>query len=330
MARDDEPTRTRGQTAEADDATRALKGYVFGEVIGRGGLGEVVIAHDLRVGRDVAFKRLRATAPSDGEINRFLREARIQARLDHPAIPPVYDLGTDDDGRPFFTMKRLAGVTLSELMKSPVANRQRLLRAFADVCLAIEFAHSRGIVHRDLKPANVMLGDFGDVYVLDWGLARVVGEAVAEVQRDDIDSLDLKESKLLGTPGYMSPEQLQKAAEAGRPADIYALGAILFEMLAGEPLHPRGPTALQSTVSGDVVTSPSKRRPERTIPPELDAIVTIMVAMDPAARPTARKVAERVEAFLDGDRDVARRKTLAVDLVWNARAAFNEGRSAEA
>jgi serine/threonine-protein kinase len=303
---------------------------VFGEVIGRGGLGEVLIAHDLRVGRDVAFKRLRTTNPSDTEINRFLREARIQARLDHPAVPPVYDLGTDDDGRPFFTMKRLAGVTLSELMQSPVANRPRLLRAFADVCLAIEFAHSRGIVHRDLKPANVMLGDYGDVYVLDWGLARVVGEAVAEVQRADIDSLDIHESKLLGTPGYMSPEQLQHAAEAGRPADIYALGAILFEMLAGEPLHVRGPTALQSTVSGNVVSSPGKRRPDRAIPPELDAIVTLMVAMDPAARPTARKVAERVEAFLDGDRDVARRKTLAVDLVWNARAAFNEGRSAEA
>ena len=332
-ARDDEPTRTRGPLdgdGAGEDATRALKGYVFGDVIGRGGLGEVLIAHDLRVGRDVAFKRLRTTNPSDTEIKRFLREARIQARLDHPAVPPVYDLGTDDDGRPFFTMKRLAGVTLSELMQSPIANRPRLLRAFADVCLAIEFAHSRGIVHRDLKPANVMLGDYGDVYVLDWGLARVVGEAVAEVHREDIDSLDVQESKLLGTPGYMSPEQLQKAAEAGRPADIYALGAILFEMLAGEPLHARGPTALQSTVSGNVVASPGKRRPDRAIPPELDAIVTLMVAMDPAARPTARKVAERVEAFLDGDRDVARRKTLAVDLVWNARAAFNEGRSAEA
>ena len=326
----DEPTRTRAPLVETDDETSMLKGYVFGEVIGRGGLGEVVIAHDLRVGRDVAIKRLRTSHPSAEEAARFLREARIQARLDHPTVPPVYDLGTDDSGRPFFTMKRLAGVTLSELMASPVGNRQRLLRAFTDVCLAIEFAHSRGIVHRDLKPSNVMLGDFGDVYVLDWGLARVVGEAVAEVQHDDIDSLEIREPDLLGTPGYMSPEQLQKAAEAGRPADIYALGAILFEVLAGEPLHPRGPTALQSTVSGDVVTSAAKRRPDRTVPPELDAIASAMVAMDPTARPTARKVAERVEAYLDGDRDFARRRTMAVDLVWSARAALNEGRSAEA
>ncbi len=327
----DEVTRARSPIVEhADDATRALRGYVFGEVIGRGGLGEVVIAHDLRVGRDVAVKRLHSTRPTADEAARFLREARIQARLDHPAIPPVYDLGTDDEGRPFFTMKRLTGVTLSESMSSPVDSRQRLLRAFADVCLAIEFAHSRGVVHRDLKPSNVMLGDFGDVYVLDWGLARVVGEAVAEVQTDDIDSLDIKEPALLGTPGYMAPEQLQKAAEAGRPADIYALGAILFEVLAGEPLHPRGPTALQSTVSGGVVVSPARRRPDRVVPPELDAIVSGMVAMDPGARPTARKVAERVEAYLDGDRDFARRRTMAVDLVWSARAAFNEGRRAEA
>ncbi|HEX7703122.1 MAG TPA: serine/threonine-protein kinase [Kofleriaceae bacterium] len=326
----EEATQARPPIVEADDATSMLKGYVFGEVIGRGGLGEVVIAHDLRVGRDVAIKRLHTGHPTADETARFLREARIQARLDHPAVLPVYDLGTDDAGRPFFTMKRLAGITLSELMASPMANRQRLLRAFADVCLAIEFAHSRGIVHRDLKPSNVMLGDFGDVYVLDWGLARVVGEAVAEVQHDDIDSLEIKEPDLLGTPGYMSPEQLHKAAEAGRPADIYALGAMLFEVLAGEPLHPRGPTALQSTVSGDVVTSAAKRRPDRTVPPELDAIVGVMVAMDPSARPTARKVAERVEAYLDGDRDIARRRTMAVDLVWSARAALNEGRSAEA
>jgi hypothetical protein len=321
-----------GEVEADEDGTLALRGYIFGEVIGRGGLGEVVIAHDLRVGREVAVKRLHTSQPTGAESARFLREARIQARLDHPAILPVYDLGTDDQGRPFFTMKRLSGVTLAELASSPVASRQRLLRAFADVCLAIEFAHSRGVVHRDLKPSNIMLGDFGDVYVLDWGLARVVGESVSEVdvQSNGLDSLAREASGLLGTPGYMSPEQLQQAAEAGRPADIYALGAILFEVLAGEPLHPRGPTALQSTITGTVLCSPGKRRPERAVPPELDAIVGVMVAMEPAARPTARKVAERVEAYLDGDRDIARRRTMAVDLVWSARAAFNEGRRAEA
>jgi len=314
----------------SDTQTRMLTGYAMGEVIGRGGVGEVVLAHDLRVGRDVAIKRLRAAHPSEEQASRFLREARIQARLEHPAIPPVHEVGVDDQGRPYFTMKRLAGVTLSELLQQPSANRQRLLRAFADVCLAIELAHSRGVVHRDLKPSNVMLGDFGDVYVLDWGLARVVGEAVAELVTGDIADIEAEPSLLLGTPGYIAPEQLHKAAEAGRPADVYSLGAILFEILAGEPVHARGPNALQTTVTGDVVTAPGKRRPERAIPPELDALCTAMLALEPGERPTARRAAERVEAYLDGDRDVARRRTMAVDLVWNARAALGEGRRADA
>jgi serine/threonine-protein kinase len=310
--------------------TKTLDGYVFGEVIGRGGIGEVMTAHDLRMGREVAIKRLKTDQPTPDEVNRFLREARIQARLDHPAIPPVHELGAGPDGKPFFTMKRLAGLTLVDLLGAPEPNRPRLLRAFADVCQAIEFAHTRGVVHRDLKPGNIMLGDYADVYVLDWGLARVVGEAVAEVMTVDIDSLDVKTGDILGTPGYMAPEQLQKAAETGRPADVYALGAILFEILAGEPLHPRGPTAIASTVGNQAVTSPAKRRPERAVPPELDALCVAMLTMDPTARPTARRVAERVEAYLDGDRDVARRRTMAVDLVWSARASMNEGHRADA
>jgi serine/threonine-protein kinase len=313
-----------------DEETKALDGYVPGELIGQGGIGEVVAAHDLRIGRDVAVKRLKSTRPAPDEVSRFMREARIQARLDHPAIPPVYDVGTDKEGRPYFTMKRLAGVTLVELLSAPEPNRPRLLRAFAEVCTAIDFAHSRGVVHRDLKPGNVMLGDFGDVYVLDWGLARVVGEAITEVRTDDIDSLDIRSGDILGTPGYMAPEQLQRVGDTGRPADIYALGSILFEILAGEPLHPRGPTAIASTVGNEAVTSPAKRRPDRAVPPELDSVCTSMLAIDPSSRPTARKVAERVQAYLDGDRDVARRKTMAVDLVWTARASINEGRRADA
>jgi eukaryotic-like serine/threonine-protein kinase len=313
-----------------EDDTKALEGYMFGKVIGRGGIGEVVAAHDLRVGRDVAIKRLRTNKPTDPEVQRFLREARIQARLDHPAIPPVHELGRDAQGRPYFTMKRLAGVTMSELLAVPEQNRQRMLRAFVEVCQAIDFAHTRGVVHRDLKPGNIMMGDFGDVYVLDWGLARVVGEAITEISTADIESLDLKSGDLLGTPGYMAPEQIQRVGDTGRPADVYALGSILFEVLAGEPLHPRGPTAVSSTVGGEAITSAGRRRPDRMVPPELDALCASMVAMDPGTRPTARRVAERIQAFLDGDRDVARRRTMAVDLVWVARSAMNEGRRADA
>lgn len=328
MDRDDKTTPIR--RVDVEDATKSLEGYAFGAVIGAGGIGEVVAAHDLRIGRDVAIKRLREHSPKPDEVARFLREARIQARLDHPAVPPVHELGRDKEGRPYFAMKRLSGVTLSELLDVPDQNRQRLLRAFTEVCQAIDFAHARGVVHRDLKPGNIMVGDYGDVYVLDWGLARVVGEAIAEVVTGDIDSLDIKHGDILGSPGYMAPEQLQRVGDTGRPADIYALGSILFEILAGESLHPRGPTAIVSTVANEAVTSPAKRRPDRLVPPELDALCVQMLAMDPTSRPNARRVADRVQAYLDGDRDVARRKTMAVDLVWSAQAQLNEGKRAEA
>ena len=307
--------------------------YAYGEVIGRGGMGEVVLAHDRRIGRDVAIKRLKAATFTEDDHARFLREARIQARLDHPAVVPVYELARDDEGRPYFTMKRLAGVTLSEMISNPTVTRQRLLRAFADVCRAVDFAHMRGVVHRDLKPANISLGEFGEVYVLDWGVARVIGDAVAEVVTADIDTLEgaSPSDKVLGTPGYMAPEQLA-SPEVDRPADVYALGAILFEILGGEALHPRttSQTAIASTLAVETNLSPAKRRPDRTVPPELDALCIQMLAREPSMRPTARRVADRVEDYLDGDRDVARRKTMATDLVWSARAAIDEGRRGDA
>jgi serine/threonine-protein kinase len=142
--------------------------YEVLEVIGKGGSGEVRLVRDRKIGRSVALKRLRTEHPTRDEIDRFLREAKIQARLDHPAIVPVYELSFDSAARPYFTMKRLAGTTLGDSR----AKLQRHLRAFVDVCQAISFAHARGVVHRDLKPSNIMLGEYGEVYVLDWGVAR--------------------------------------------------------------------------------------------------------------------------------------------------------------
>src|SRR5262245_34306447 len=135
--------------------------YVLGAPLGVGGMGEVILATDNQIGRDVAIKRMRVP-PSSAAVARFVREAKVQGRLDHPAIVPVHDLGNDDEGKPFFVMKRLTGTTLAEIIAKKSLSRQKLLRAFADVCLAIEFAHSRGVIHRDLKPANIMLGDFGE------------------------------------------------------------------------------------------------------------------------------------------------------------------------
>jgi len=300
-------------------------GYDVGEVIGRGGMGEVLSAHDRRIGRDVAIKRMRTDTPSDGAVGRFLREARIQARLDHPAIVPVHELGLDAAGRPYFTMKRLAGVTLAQRLaeRAPIKS---LLRALVDVCLAIEFAHARGIVHRDLKPSNIMLGEYGEVYVLDWGIATVLEHARRpQTVGADIDTLDhdTQTGELLGTPGYMAPEQVRNLP-LGAPADVYALGAILFEILVGESLHSRGTAALASTLTTPQ-QAPSSRVSDRDIAPELDAACFAALAQDPAARPTARELADRIQQYLDGDRDVERRRVLAAELLTNARAAVESG-----
>jgi serine/threonine-protein kinase len=298
-------------------------GYTFGDVIGRGGMGEVVTAHDRRIGRDVAVKRMRGAHPSDADVNRFLREARIQARLDHPAIVPVHELGVGDDNRPYFTMKRLAGVTLGERLREDVP-LQRLLRTFGDICLAIAFAHERGVIHRDLKPANIMLGDYGEVYVIDWGIARVLGESQVAAAVGNIDTLsDGATQSILGTPGYMAPEQI-RGGEVTPAADVYALGAILFEVLAREPLHERGTGAIASTLAFPQ-HSPAERAPGRDIPPELDEVCVAALAPEPGDRPSARELGERIEKYLDGDRDVERRRELAKEQLALAQTAVDSG-----
>jgi serine/threonine-protein kinase len=316
--------------ADAAKARASLPGYELAGLIGRGGMGEVVLGRDREIGREVAIKRLLGVQGSANAVARFLREARIQARLEHPAIVPVHELGRDAGGMPYFTMKRIGGVTLAERLAAPAAPQlQRTLRAFADVCRAIDFAHTRRVVHRDLKPANIMLGDFGEVYVLDWGLARVLGEDEAAAMAQGVISLDgtTQAGALLGTPGYMAPEQIEDARGVGAAADVYALGAMLFEILAGEPLHPQGGKALGSTLAG-IDSAPGRRRPERGIAPELDALCTAALAREPAARPTARELADRLDGYLDGDRDLEHRRRIAAQEVDAARAALASGQAA--
>ena len=294
--------------------------------IGKGGMGEVMLARDEQVGRDVAIKRMRAANPSERAILRFLREASVQGRLEHPAVVPVHEIGRDADGLPFFVMKKLAGTSLATILGETTLPLQRVLRAFADVCLAVEFAHVRGIVHRDLKPDNIMLGDFGEVYVLDWGVAKVSGEEDGGFS--DVDSSSgehaTKAGTAMGTPGYMAPEQVRGLADIDGRADIYTLGCLLFEILAGEPLHPRGPHGMQSALAGPDAR-PSVRA-KREIPPELDALCIHATHLDRGDRvQTARELGERVQRFLDGDRDLALRRTIAASHLETAREAFAAG-----
>jgi len=274
------------------------KRYTIGGQIGRGGVGEVLDARDEQIGRDVAVKRLKNRLPDELAVQRFLREAQIQGRLQHPAIPPVHELGRDSEGLPFFVMKKLTGTTLAQILhggkREPQHTRQRLLRAFADVCLAIEFAHVRGVIHRDIKPANIMLGAFGEVYVLDWGIAKVLGES------ELADVVDRRHptaiGAIVGTPKYMSPEQVEGADDLDARADVYSLGYVLDEILEADP----------------------------DIPPELARVAEQATAIDRAARiATARELGERVQRYLDGDRDLELRRSLARGHLQNARRAFD-------
>jgi serine/threonine-protein kinase len=284
-------------------------------------MGEVVSAKDEQIGRRVAIKKIRGTADAKATA-RFTREAKIQGQLEHPSIVPVYELSTAPDGQPFFAMKQLSGATLADiigmmLVEDPPTlakySRQRLLRAFTEVCLAIEFAHTKHIVHRDLKPANVMLGDFGEVYVLDWGIAKVLdGSEDIEAGPSGDASEHTQIGAMIGTPGYMPPEQIAGDADLDGRADVYALGCILFEILALSPLHPRGAAGLASAKAG-IDARPSQRAPERDIPPELDAVCERACSVERAQRfATARELGDHVQRYLDGDRDTAMRKQLAV------------------
>jgi serine/threonine-protein kinase len=329
--------------------------YEAGEVVGQGGMGVVRLCRDRRIGRSIAMKVLRSGHETHSEAQaRFLREARVQGQLEHPGIVPVHELGTLADGTTYFTMKRVAGRTLEEVLQAlrrsdpevkTTYTRHKLLTAFSNVCMSVAFAHSRGVVHRDLKPANVMLGAFGEVHVLDWGIAKIhgapdlpTGRASAAPPRParNIDTGDSKDStregEILGTPGYMPPEQVQGRADLDARADVYALGAILFEILSLEPLH-RGETVddvLFETLGG-VDARPSQRRPDLGIPPELDRICARATAQDAAQRyATPQRMAEELDRFLEGDRDVELRKEIALRHVGSARRLLGSARGDQA
>jgi serine/threonine-protein kinase len=312
--------------------------YSAARRLGEGAMGEVLLVQDSRIGRDVALKKLQPGATvSSGAQARLEREARVQGQLEHPAIVPVYDIGTAPDGSLYFTMKRVRGRSLASVLRRLAAGddatrqrftRRRLLSAFSQVCLAAHFAHEHGVVHRDIKPANIMFGDYGEVYLLDWGEAKLrAGEPalanVPDAPRPHFPGATLQ-GDIIGTPGYMSPEQAQASTVVDRRADVFALGAVLFEILTLERLIPTGPVAEQiaRTIAG-VDARPSVRTPKADVPPELEAICVAATRRDPEDRlATTRAIHDAVEAFLDGDRDLQMRRALAESHSASARAAY--------
>ncbi len=289
------------------------------EEIGRGGIGRVLLARDQVLDRDIALKELLvstsgpATPTSSRHTSRFLREIRLTGKLEHPNIVPVYDLGRRPDGTLFYTMKFVRGRTLADAIAATqrFSERITLLPHVIDLCHAIAYAHSRGVVHRDLKPANVMVGQFGETVVLDWGLAKAKDEvedpALVSTPAGTADPstahTETVDGARIGTPAYMSPEAAEgRVAALDFRSDVWSLGVVLFEVLTGQlPLQAH--SSLQMIVAVIHEAPRVAHQVDPQVPQELSAVVAKALARDPDERyQSAKELADELTRFQAGHR----------------------------
>jgi len=300
--------------------------YMIDGEVGRGGMGAVLRVIDRKLERPLAMKIIlgQVTVERTGKtpevtparLARFLREAKLTSQLDHPGIVPVHEIGVDAEGRAYFTMKLVSGRTLAEVFErqlqgDPEFTRARVLSLLLRVCEATSFAHEHGVIHRDLKPANIMVGDFGEVYVMDWGLARKL-DARQEVTADDepestdplIEHMSMtRVGQVVGTPAYMPPEQAEgRLSDLGPESDVYALGAMLYQLIAGHPPYCKpGEQTPGDLVLQRIIVGPPGPLSQEQAPPELIAICDKALRREPRERyRTTRELAADLGAFLEG------------------------------
>jgi len=306
--------RVGGSQRAANFDVPELERYRDDRLLGVGGMGRVMRVHDRRLGRDVALKEPRPDARNPDLLEaRLAREAWIVARLEHPGIVPVYDVGTTVDGGVYYTMPVVRGRSLAEVLAETPAleDRLRLVRRVFEASEAVAAAHRQGVVHRDLKPANIMLGVEGGTRVLDWGLARVVD---GEDEDDPVSGSSPAFTALtsvgavIGTLQYMSPEQAR--GEPAEPrSDVWSLGAILFEVCAGRALRPPSSPSV-ALGRARAAEAPTLEAVGAGVPAELVAILTRAIASNPEARyPDARAFADDLACYLDGRPVAAHRYT---------------------
>lgn len=279
----------------------SLGRYVVTGEIGLGGMGRVLSAIDPEIGREVAIKVLRqelGLAPSD--LGRFVAEARLTGQLEHPGVVPVYDVGVSEEGQVFLVMKKVEGRPLSLAIQEGDLSTARMLSAFVDVCEAVAFAHDRGVVHQDLKPDNILIGAFGEVLVVDWGIAAVW--SAARRLSPDLAAALRGGDHVSGSPGYIAPERLEDPQAPPRPrSDQWSLGGVLYAILSGQRPYPGGlDEVLVATLRGppqDV----RLRDPDRDVPDEIADVAMRALAADPADRfSDVAALADAVRGYLEG------------------------------
>ena len=288
--------------------------YVLGPEVARGGMGRVIRAVDRRLGRVVALKQLQGDSPR--RRIRFAREAQITARLQHPSIVPVYEVGPWPDGGMAYSMKLVSGRPLAEVIDQTGSLEERiaLLPRLVEVVDAVAYAHSQRVLHRDIKPSNIILGDFGEAILIDWGVAKLLegaqpgfpagpdvaipDDATGDLEPPELPASDLTmPGAVVGTPAYMAPEQA-----AGEPiderADVYALGAMLYHLLSGRlPYRGQGTAIVAQVIAGP---PPPLERVEPHVPAELAAVVSRSMDRERAARYSAAELAAELRRFTTG------------------------------
>ena len=303
------------------DARFSAQRYELGELLGKGANGFVHNARDQRLGRDVAVKfHTKEAKLSPIELGRFAHEAQVTGQLSHPSIVPVHDLGILPDGRPYYAMKRIAGDTLKEVfdrlkVAEATAVKDWTIPHFITVMLrvaqACAFAHDHGVVHRDVKPANIMIGNYGEVLLLDWGVARVLGKSDGPLEpvttwRSDDEHDRTIIGTVAGTPAYMPPEQAKGDIDQIGPAsDVYSIGVVIYEFLVGRrPFRASSVRELLDKVAAEEVVPPSQRSDRRhEIPPDLESLVVRCLAKDIGQRfADGKALAAALEGFIEGSR----------------------------
>jgi serine/threonine-protein kinase len=303
--------------------------YRIAGEIGRGGVGVVLKGRDADLGREVAIKTLRAEyAASPAMVRRLVEEAQIGGQLQHPGVLPVYEMGLNAGHMPYFTMKLVRGRTLADLLHDRAEagqERRRFLLIFEQVCQTVAYAHARGVVHRDLKPSNVMVGAFGEVHVVDWGLAKVltrdrdVAEDAATAEESAIATVrsgapgaDSEAGSVLGTPAYMAPEQARgEVDDLDERCDVFALGAILYEILTGRPPYQGAPREMLRQAAEGRLGEALGHLEACGAENELVRIARSCLAAERGERPReASIVAREVSACLASTEERARRSEL--------------------